>query len=216
MFIRSAWKRISLPEGRNVKNSTALKGGIGVIAFSFLLLAIFIGAILFKKYEDAKAPPPPAAVQKAGLKTVTLFFASLEGDGLVREGREIEACDELSDCLEEVLEQIINGPVNDSAPVLPPTGMFNSVKLEGVTARVDFAQELLDALPAGSSSELYAAYSVINSICYNYPQVQQVVFTVDGKPRETLKGHLDISTALAPDFSLEKGAEKPLINKGKR
>jgi hypothetical protein len=46
--------------------------------------------------------------------------------------------------------------------------------------------------------------------------VQQVVFTVDGKPRETLKGHLDISTAIAPDFSLEKGAEKPLINKGKR
>jgi hypothetical protein len=216
MFIRSAWKRISLPEGRKVKNSTAVKGGIGVIAFSFLLLAIFLGAILFKKYEDAKAPPLPAAVQQSGFKTVTLFFASLEGDGLVREGREIEPCDELSDCLEEVLEQIINGPVNDSAPVLPPTGMFNSVKLEGVTARVDFAQELLDTLPAGSSSELYAAYSVINSICYNYPQVQQVVFTVDGKPRETLKGHLDISTAIAPDFSLEKGAEKPLNNKGKR
>jgi spore germination protein GerM len=199
-----------------VKNSTALKGGIGVIAFSFLLLAIFLGALLFKKYEDAKAPPLPPAVQQSGLKTVTLFFASLEGDGLVREGREIEPCDELSDCLEEVLEQIINGPVNDSAPVLPPTGMFNNVKVEGATARVDFARELLDALPAGSNSELYAAYSVINSICYNYPQVQQVVFTVDGKPRETLKGHLDISTAIAPDFSLEKGAEKPLINKGKR
>jgi sporulation and spore germination protein len=105
--------------------------------------------------------------------------------------------------------------VNNSAPVLPLTGMFNSVKLDGVTARVDFAQELLDALPSGSNSELYAAYSVINSICYNYPQVQQVVFTVDGKPRETLKGHLDISSAIAPDFSLEKKAERPPINKGK-
>jgi hypothetical protein len=94
--------------------------------------------------------------------------------------------------------------------------MFNSVKLDGVTARVDFAQELIDALPAGSNSELYAAYSVINSICYNYPQVQQVLFTVDGKPMETLKGHIDISRAMTPDFSLEKGAEKPKVNKGKR
>jgi sporulation and spore germination protein len=214
MSIRSAWKRISLQEGRKVKDSI-VKGGIGVIAFSFLILAIFLGALLFKKYEDAKAPPPPAAAQKGGLVTATLFFASLDGDGLVREGREIEPCDEVSECLEEILEQIINGPVNNSAPVLPLTGMFNSVKLDGVTARVDFAQELLDALPSGSNSELYAAYSVINSICYNYPQVQQVVFTVDGKPRETLKGHLDISSAIAPDFSLEKKAERPPINKGK-
>jgi hypothetical protein len=33
---------------------------------------------------------------------------------------------------------------------------------------------------------------------------------------ETLKGHIDISRAMAPDFSLEKGAEKPKVNKGKR
>ncbi len=199
-----------------MKNSIAVKGGIGVIVFSFLLLAIILGALLFKKYESAKAPPPPATVQQEGFKTVTLFFASIEGDGLVREGREIEPCDELSACLEELLEQLINGPLNESAPVLPLTGMFNSVKMDGVTARVDFAQELLDALPSGSTSELNAAYSVVNSICYNYPQVQQVVFTVEGKPRETLKGHLDVSTAIVPDFSLEKGVEKPQINKGKR
>src|SRR5689334_6756172 len=117
-------------EERKLKVSI-VKGGIGVIAFSFLLLAIFLGALLFKKYEDAKAPPPPATVQREGFKTVTLFFASLDGDGLVREGREIEPCDEVSECLEEILEQIINGPVNDSAPVLPLTGMFNSVKLDG-------------------------------------------------------------------------------------
>jgi spore germination protein GerM len=181
---------------------------------AFLLLAAFLGALLFRKHEKALTPPPlPSAPQQSGFVTVTLFFASQAGDGLVREGREIDPCDELSACFEEILEELINGPLSDLAPVLPLTGMFNSVKLEGSTARVDFAQELLDGLPSGSSSELYAAYSVVNSICLNYPQVQQVVFTVDGKPLTTLKGHLDISGPITPDFSLEKGAEKPQVNK---
>lgn len=193
------------------------KRGVWVIVLAFLLLAVFLGALLFRKYEDATtSPSSPASSQKSGLVTVTLFFASQAGDGLVRESRQIAPCDELEACFEAILEELINGPVSDLAPVLPLTGMFNSVKLEGNTARVDFARELLDGLPAGSSSELNAAYSVVNSICFNYPQVQQVIFTVEGEPLETLKGHLDISQPISPDFSLEKGAEKPQVTKEKR
>ena len=181
--------------------------GMGVLVTAFLVLAVFLGALVFRKYENAGTPPMvPAAPQQAGPVTVTLFFADGSGDGLVREGREIEGCDEISACLESVLEELINGPVGDLAPVLPQTGMFNSVSLEGTVARVDFAQELLDALPGGSSSELLAAYAVVDSLAYNYPQVHSVLFTIDGKPMETLKGHLDTRQSLAPDYSLEKGA----------
>lgn len=197
-----------------MKHGKSPKRGVWGIVLAFLLLAAFLGAMLFRKHEKALTPPPlPSAPQQSGFVTVTLFFASQAGDGLVREGRDIDPCDEPSACFEEILEELINGPLSDLAPVLPLTGMFNSVKLEGNTARVDFAQELLDGLPSGSSSELYAAYSVVNSICLNYPQVQQVVFTVDGKPLTTLKGHLDISRPITPDFSLEKGAEKPQVKK---
>ena len=191
--------------------------GVWIVVLAFLLLAIFLGALLFRKHEMARTPPSlPAAEQSAGLVTVTLFFASRTGDSLVREGREIEPCDDLSSCFEEILEELINGPLGELTPVLPLTGMFNSVKLDGSTARVDFAEELLDGLPAGSSSELYAAYSVVNSICFNYPQVQQVVFTVEGRPMETLKGHLDISRPITPDFSLEKGWVKPQVTRVKK
>jgi spore germination protein GerM len=137
-------------------------------------------------------------------------------NGLVREGREIGPCDEPSACFEEILEELINGPLGELSPVLPLTGMFNSVTLDGHIARVDFAQELLDGLPTGSSGELYAVYSIVNSLCYNYPQVQQVVFTVEGKPLETLKGHLDMSNPIPPDYSLEKGSEKPQSKKVKK
>lgn len=199
-----------------MKERSSARRGVGVLVTAFLLLALFLGVQFFRKYEGAKnLPPVPSAPDKSGFKAVTLFFADQAGNGLVREGREIEPCDEIAACLESILEELINGPVSDLAPVLPLTGMFNSVELEGNIARVDFAPELLAALPAGSSSELLAAYAVVNSLAYNYPQVQQVRFTVDGKPLETLKGHLDLRTPLVPDFLLEKGTIPPKTDKGK-
>jgi len=200
-----------------VKNSNGPRKGAWGIVLAFLLLALFLGVMLFRKHERALAPPTiPVESQQSGRLNVTLFFAAQDFDGLVREGREIGPCDEPADCFEEILEELINGPLGELSPVLPLTGMFNSVKLDGHTARVDFAQELLDGLPSGSSSELYAIYAIVNSIGYNYPQVQQVAFTVDGKPLQTLKGHLDMSSPISPDFSLEKGFEKLPAKKVKK
>lgn len=188
-----------------------------VIVLAFLLLALFLGSRFVKKHEMATTPSAvPVAPQSSGFVTVTLFFAAQSGDGLVKEVREIEPCDEPSACFEEILEELINGPLSELSPVLPLTGMFNSVNFDGSTARVDFAQELLDGLPAGSNSELYAAYAVVNSICFNYPQVQQVVFTVEDHPMTTLKGHLDISRPITPDYSLEKGVEQHQVKKVKK
>ena len=199
-----------------MKSGKSPKRGVWVIVVAFLLLAVFLGALLFRKHEKATTPPSvPTAPQNSGFMTVTLFFAAQDFNGLVREGREIGPCDEPSACFEEILEELINGPLGELSPVLPLTGMFNSVELDGNSARVDFAKELLDGLPAGSSSELHAIYAIVNSICYNYPQVLQVVFTVDGKPLQTLKGHLDLSSPISPDFSLEKGFEKPQAKKVK-
>ncbi len=198
-----------------MKNKKPVRRGIGVLIFAFLVLAIVLGALLFRKYEEAKTPSAVPIVQdNAGFHPVVLFFAAESGDVLVREGREIEPCDEISGCLESILEELINGPVSDLAPVLPITGMFNSVKLEGAVARVDFARELLDALPSGSNSEMMAAYAIVNSLALNYPQVLSVQFTLDGKPLQTLKGHLDIRLPLAPDFSLEQSADQPENLKG--
>lgn len=195
----------------------APKRGVGVLIAAFLILAVALGALLMRKHDMAKMPPSASVTQEqAGSHPVMLFFADMNSTALVREGRELDACDEVSVCLEEILEELINGPVTDLAPVLPPTGMFHSVQLDGGVARVDFAQELLDALPEGSSSEMMAAYSVVNSLALNYPQVKGVLFTLDGKPLQTLKGHLDVSRPIVADFSLEKGAKPPEKLKGKK
>ena len=59
-----------------MQSRRTVKRGMGVLVVAFLLLAAFLGALVFRKYEHAGAPPPmPAAPQQAGPVAVTLFFA---------------------------------------------------------------------------------------------------------------------------------------------
>jgi hypothetical protein len=190
-----------------VKPEKSPSRGVGILVVAFLVLAVVIGALVLRKYETARTPPTaPQGPTPSGVVRVTLFFASPQGDTLVREGRELESCSDISACLESIMEELISGPVGGLTPVLPENGMFHSVVLDGGTARVDLAPELIDALPGGSSSELLAVYAVVNSLVTNYPQVGNVVFTLDGRPLETLKGHIDLRGPVTPDFSLERPA----------
>jgi spore germination protein GerM len=190
-----------------MKGAARRRRGVGILVVAFIIFALFLGAMLLRKYEAGRVQPTvPPAVQTAGPVTVTLFFAANDGTGLVREGREIDACEEPVACLESVLEELINGPVGDLTPTLPPTGLFHSVQLAGDLARVDLARELVEALPGGSNSEQLAVYSIVNSLAFNFPQVKRVAITVAGQPTATLKGHLDLRQPLLPDYTLERRA----------
>ena len=182
--------------------------GVVILVVAFIVFAIFVGLMLLRKYETGRQQPiAPPPVRQAGPVTVTLFFATNDGSGLVREGREIDACDEPTACMESVLEELVNGPVGDLSPTLPPNGIITGVQLEGETAQVDLGKELVDALPGGSNSEMLAVYSMVDSLAFNFPQVKQVLFTVAGEPVPTLKGHLDLRQPLAPDYTLEQKPE---------
>jgi len=176
-----------------------------------LLLAILLAVLIAKKYSDRTPPqqPQPSPVQQEGVRQVVLFFGTADGAGLVRESRDIDPCSSVTECAEEVLGELINGPLGDLAPTLPDTGTFHGVSIDGSILTVDVGRELQDGISAGSSAEITALYSVVNSMAVNFPQVKQVRFLVEGKGVETLKGHIDLREPLAPDFSLEKKAESP-------
>jgi spore germination protein GerM len=135
---------------------------------------------------------------------VTLFFSPPEGGGLVREGREIDACDGPAECVEAVVEELINGPLGDLAPTLPAAAAVRAVRVDGDLALVDFGEELAEGLPGGSNAEMTAAYSIVDTIAVNFPRIKRVKLLLDGKEVETLKGHLELREPLTPDFTLEK------------
>ena len=95
-------------------------GAKGILLIAFLLFAVVLGALIFKKYETAarKVEPPPAA-QPVGTFVSTLFFATPDGQSLVREGREVEIAEGVEEGVESVVDELIGGPVGAPRSILP-------------------------------------------------------------------------------------------------
>jgi spore germination protein GerM len=173
------------------------------LLIAFLISAVILGTLIYRKYETSGLKPAPPQPKEEGMLLVTLLFSSPDGAGLVREAREIDACSDPTVCAEEVLEELINGPVGETSPTLPPTATVRSVRVEGDTATVDFGKDFSEGLPAGSNAEMMAVYSVIDSLAFNVPGIRKVKFLREGENFGTL-GQLDLAAPLPPDFTLEK------------
>ncbi len=185
------------------------------LLLGILILAVILGGLFVRKYVGREPLPPKVAVPAVpgeGVRTVLLFFASPDGAGLVREAREIDSCADLTECAEEVIGELINGPLGDLTPTLPETTMYRGVRIVGDSLTLDFGKELQDGLAAGSNAEMAAVYSVVNTLAFNFPQLKRVRFLIEGKSVETLKGHLDLREPLVPDFSLEWKGSIPTVD----
>jgi Sporulation and spore germination len=183
-----------------------------LLIFAFVVFAAVLGTLIYRKYELSRLTPAEPQPQKTGTLIVALFFASPDGAGLVREAREIDACSDPTACADAVVEELVNGPVGDMSPTLPPSTIVHAVRVEGDTATVDFGKEFADGLPAGSNAQIMAVYSVVDSLAYNFPSVKNVKFLLGGESVKTL-GELDLSAPLPPDFSLEIKAKGPAAEK---
>ncbi len=187
-----------------------------VLFIAFLVAAAVLGALMLRQYRDrVRLPAIPSQPGEVGTVSVSLFFASPDGDGLVREGSEIDSCgNELPACIRATVEKLANGPLGDLAPTLPPTTVIHDVRVQGDTAYLDFGREFVDGLPEGSSAEMTAVYSITDTIAFNFPSIKRVKFLLEGHEMETLKGHLDLRNPIQPDFSLEKKmtSNKPADN----
>ena len=182
----------------------------GILLLAFLLFAVVLGALVFKKYDTAsrKVEPVPKA-GPVGSAVVTLFFGSLDGESLVREGREVDVEEGVEAGIESVVEELISGPIGPLAPTLPANVRILGVRVDGEVAQIDFGPELRE-VPPGSSSEMVAVYSIVDTVTLNFPAIKAVRFLVEGVAVKELKGHLDLSTPISSDLTLEKKEEPPV------
>lgn len=173
------------------------------ILIPFLVFILFFSIMIWQKYRSShEVPITPPQQHAEGKRSVTLFFAA-EGTRLAREARAIDPCDDDNACLKSVLDELLNGPVGEFEETVPEGTVVDAVRIEGNQATIEFNRTFSEAMLPGSSAEMLAVYSVVNTVAVNFPQVQKVKLNIDGNAVVILR-HLDLSDPLLPDYSLEQ------------
>lgn len=179
---------------------------------AFLVLLMVFGGLIVRKYMTIKpaARPPVVVDTPRELRDVTLYFAALDGTHLVAEGREVDGCLIEETCLWATVTALLNGPLGDLAPVLPPQAVLRDLTMDGSTVVIDFNAGLVSGHPGGTQSELLSVYGLVNTLVANFPHLRQVQFLIEGAPVDTLKGHVDLRQPVTADFSLVEEGAAPL------
>lgn len=175
------------------------------VLIPFLVFILFFSVMIWQKYRSSyEIPPVPLQQNVEGDRTVTLFFV-VGGARLAREAREIDPCSDDNDCLKKIVEELLNGPVGEFDEALPDGTLVEDAQLEGSLATINFNNTFSAAMISGSSAEMLAVYSVVDTVAANFPQIQKVKLNIAGNSTAALR-HLDLSEPLEPDYSMESPA----------
>ena len=180
-------------------------GGLALVLL-VLVIVFFTGGLgeNIKRFIDANVPKTPES-GGAGPepKTVTLFFLADDDDLLHKETRAITAGPTVADEAERALAELIRGSEKGFvSPLPPPTKVRQIFVAKNGLATVDFSREIAEGFAYGSASELAAVYAIVDTLVFNFPAVKKVVILVEGVEKETLGGHVDLTRAFLPDYSL--------------
>lgn len=131
----------------------------------------------------------PAALNEDGTPTpgksmtVTLYFSDNEAMYLVGEKRDVTV-NEGDKPEAAVFRELIKGPQTDDLwDAIPEGTKLLSVNTKNELCTIDLSKEFVDNSPGGTTSEMMAVYSVVNSLT-SLEGVKKVQFLIDGKKRE--------------------------------
>jgi spore germination protein GerM len=163
------------------------------------------------KHEPTSPPATPSAGPDAETEarvSFTLYFANREYvetgndrlDRLVAEPVALEPVTAAggNDSLAAALLQALGGGPTSAAalPVIPARIQIRSVQVREGVAELDLARE---GLSGGSLEEQLFVASIVRTLT-QLPEVRAVRFLVEGKPTETLMGHVSTAQPLStPD-----------------
>jgi spore germination protein GerM len=159
---------------------------------------------------DPDAPPPSESdLEQANAPVtvdVTVYFPGPDGRDLVGETRGILPTPLPGDRAKQIVQELIAGPQGGAERAIPEGTTLHQVYVESDgTAWVDLSSAFKSGIGGGSADELLQVYAVVDSIGLNVPGITKVGLIVDGRPLETLNGHLDLRRPLAPRRDLVAG-----------
>ena len=176
-----------------------------LVVVGVFVAGVWVGPLLREKGYQIKdwviKPPPPRE-----MKVVKLYFSDPQAEYLILEERKVVALPHIGQEAKEILKELIKGPVDSSLkPTIPLQTEVRDVYVKDDCFYVNFSLALKEKHPGGSSGELLTIYSIVNTLLINFPSQSRVQILIQGKPAETLAGHIDIRDPLGKRLDIIKG-----------
>jgi len=171
------------------------------IVLTVLLLAV---AALFAGWRDVRRRAERAAIAaavpdttQAGMRAVTLWFASTDGDSLQAEARELEEQEGLHDRVVSLVAALDQGPARRGLAVLPAgTSVLHVYLDDRGLLTLDLSRSFQQGFRGGTRAEDLAIEALVRTLRDNVPEAQSVLFTCGGAPLVTLGGHVPLDRPL--------------------
>lgn len=142
------------------------------------------------KLPDTVVPTTEGNVATAVPVKVTLYFATEDAAKVVPEVRAMAPTDSVA---RAALEQLIQGTKNPKLVNLFPKGTkVRKITIKDHIAYVDFSEAILKNSSTGSATERLLIASIVNTLT-EFKDIYKVQILVEGKKRESLYGHMDLT-----------------------
>ena len=173
-----------------------------LITLALLLVGIFgLGFYLLhlksRAEENRAADTHPVTAPVSGTKARVSLYLADDASGTLRErDQEVTLPPEPSLRARELLRALLaDYQQKNSSHAVPAGADVSDVYLiNGNLAVVDLNADFADRHRSGVLVESLTVTSMVQTLGANLPSVTQVKFLVDGKQRETLAGHADLSS----------------------
>jgi len=134
---------------------------------------------------------------------VTLFFVRADGETLAPEKRRIFRTATVNDRARQAVQALFEGPESGLLPSEPPGTALRELYLtRDGTAYVDLGPEFRRGLETGTSDAVNAVYALVNTLTYNFSEIQKVKILVEGDEVDDVGGHFSLSRPLLPEMGL--------------
>ncbi len=134
-----------------------------------------------------------------------LFFSDINGDFLVEEDREIPYSEDPEELCRDLVAELASGSKVDLEATLPEGAQLIGLSIDKAgVAYLNLSSEFAQKHSGGSSGEVLAIFSIVNTLAHNVPAVKMVQFLIEGKEQKTLAGHIMIDLPLPPKYDLVK------------
>ena len=149
------------------------------------------------------APSSPSEKSREAKKwNIAVYYPDDQGMKLIAVKRTVQA--ETGDKYTAAMQSLMQGTKEKGqTAIIPKQAKLKGVTVKGDTAYVDFSQDLVRHFSGGSTGEEMLVGSVVNTLT-EFSEIKKVQILIEGKPVESLAGHMDLTVPLARMVGLIK------------